>query len=163
MEPQDHIEAPRIIGVGINTQRVTKRTKMALENVSVDDYLDMIGFRPKGTRGRLSEDCKQAVEMALAAGMTFCNWDADKRMIVREKAAPKPRAEKKKSVMSAPEVKSEPVVRGANTIQILDEDGVVSNFQTHSWGCGKAISRCTCRNIGSPAYLRAKKVELVIL
>lgn len=134
---------------------------MALVNIDVDVYLEKLGLRTKGTRGRLSEDCKVAVEIAIEAGMTFINWDNESRKIIRAKPEPKTKKERSSGVYAPAPLSEDWVLRGADTIRITDEEGVVSNFQTHSWGCGKAISRCSCKDIGAPKYIVAKKVELV--
>lgn len=128
---------------------------MALENVDVDEYLAIIGLRPKGTRGRLSEDCKYAVEVALDAGMTFRNWDSGGRSIVRSESASKPKGQQ----ASTPE-KNE-VIRGANAMRIIDADGTESVLDMHP-RCGKAISHCRCKVVDAPAYYGNAKVELII-
>lgn len=132
---------------------------MSVENVNVDAYLEIIGLRPKGTRGRLSKDCKEAVEMAIAAGMTFSNWDADNRCIIRETPKPKEKKHKDKGPMAAPPEKPQ-VIRGANAMRVTDEDGVETILDVHP-RCGKAISYCRCRVVDAPAYYGNAKVELI--
>ena len=130
---------------------------MSVDNVDVDEYLAIIGLRPKGTRGRLSEICKQAVEIAIEVGMTFSNWDQVNRCIVREVA---PSRKAKTPVASTPEKPQ--VVRGANAMKIIDADGVETILDVH-YKCGKAISYCRCRVVDAPAYYGDVKVELVIV
>jgi hypothetical protein len=134
---------------------------MSFENVNVDEYLSIIGLRAKGTRGRLSEDCKTAVEMAIEAGMTFANWDKEGRSIVREKPEPKVRKAKPGPVKAEVPVKSA-VVRGANAMRVTDEDGQQTVLDFH-YKCGKAIAYCRCRVVDAPAYYGEAKVELITI
>lgn len=131
------------------------------KNVDVDDYLAMIGYRAKGTRGRLSERCKLAIETGIQAGMTFKNWDSENRKIVREKlttSTAKPKREK--SSVKAQEPEHFTIVRGANAMKITDSDGNETVLDYHP-SCGKPVNQCRCRVVDAPSYYIDAKVELI--
>lgn len=138
-----------------------------IQNADVVEYLKAFGFRREGQRGKFNRECLLAIEVAIEAGATFKNWDADTRRMIK---IPKTNQKRKRkinrstSVMTAqkPVIKESAPVRGATKVKFIEDNGMETLFDMHSWGCGSKISHCRCKEIGSPRYISPAKTEFVL-
>lgn len=125
-------------------------------------FLIDAGLRVAGQRGRLSEQCKHTIEVAIAAGLTFSNWDAENRTIVKETKPATRRKKKDKSLITADEPKDYGIVRGANALRVTSKDGTTQIIDVHHV-CRRPIERCTCKPLHVQPWMQAEKIEFITI
>lgn len=132
-------------------------------NLDARKFLVDAGLREPGQRGRLSEKCKQTIDIAIAAGLTFSNWDEEKRTIIKVATEKKPRKTRDKSLVTAEKPKIDlGIVRGANAIRVTGRDGATHILDVHH-ACSRPINRCTCKPLHVQPWLQAEKIEFITI
>lgn len=124
------------------------------------DFLADHNLAIRTARGKFSNEAKEFLQLAIADGQKFEDWNENGRVLPNSvKAVAPPKLVRKYA--TGIDVSQYKPVRKENTMRIISEQGHTINIDTCGT-CVRSIRYCQCSKMAPPAYMQGLEWSLVL-